>query len=1428
MYKVDLNVGFLNPSGAPLKFKGGTIGLKKLANILSEPFVYASSISVSSLILNWTPVTHATKYIVQRATTPEFDQDLVVLFNGSGSSVNDIHLYPGKRYYYRVQAIDEVSGLLSSSYGVTDALTSDTVITSGTWRAVNSGDIASFPQMSLGDAIIDGSNIDREIYIAPGTGPSLGPGKKIWIRGGKYEICQFDNLNVIGTNVNRVIISTYGGCPVITKRGFRLFGGNWIRFTGKYDSTLNIGQSHLRGHDADYAWRHRTYGFIWDNEWLDQGDSAPSGIVIDRGGQNYEIDYFEGRGGGFAPFFIRDDNGGTLDYTNIYIHDCLTYCSNGEAVYIGATAGVNGSRRIKSLKFTNTTLIYPGNDGIQLNNVADNCIVENNVCIGAGANWRDSFEYDQDNGQSIGVVKGGLKFRKNLAWGSGEKHWNFFYVGPTPEEEDGTSIDVDDNLFFGTKGPLFMYMANTGAAMNNTPLNIRRNYFGRANFIYDQVFKSANKGTNRQWIIRNDISNNAITYQDNKFDGQGGKTSFLEPNHGTGNTIVNTNNIQATLPDVQFQKFLGFGSTFNYDNVEIWASVIGSQGGWANDGTSFKGDPITYAVGKYVIHKDFWYKSKAAGNTGIEPNVHPQWTTYWNQVYWDKTTGLPVESPIDRTNFSPLPPLDVRLVNNNSIYQQTGIGLLDNPAPVINSNLLANTIDNGDNTFTVKFGRNRAQLTQNPVIPCIGSSTFFGLQATTTANSALGRVATWLGNNTTNSMLLNLGVSSTDTRYGSADGTFAQVTPHKNITAALAVNPTAILVGYPTNDINAGLTPQQFCDNLVAIFNLAKSKGVPCFIGSPQPRTGFNATDQQKLADAAVLIKAAIPDEFYIDVFDATRDQTAPTAAVILPLYSFGDDVHYNDLGHAFLADAYIAKLDAYFQNQSNQGYEIESSINPDLGFTVLATEPSATVVSKILDRPDQFTHYYRVRAKISTGVYTQYSNVVSMYQPIKVGTLAQTIQLDFSPDTNVTSGSGWNTLLGSGGGISAGTSFATIKDSLDATISGVTLTVTKAFTGALTGGTNTFSGYPSFATQDSWNIVNSATIPAELTVNGLSQANVYNAEIVSSRSTSSTWMSGFYLTGGKTGGSRVANPDGSANNLVKININGVVPDVSNNITVDVRALASAYLNTLILKKYNAVANPAPQSFSTIQVVGVVTQTWNIVEKLPYDYSTNLNATYPLIVYFVGLGQVGTNQALLLSEGPNKYIGDGTWNGRIQTDTTWHDPIVISVQPSTQWPHYTLQLDALDKILARYAGRVDLDKVHLTGISMGGWMTSGIVMNSQTHADKIASIVNVQGVKPSDWAASPYTAMGNFKRGRWLGFEQSNDGRDIPVIANTINLANPGETPAAAIFEVTNFGAHDHCCFNEWFDPSRKAYGNLDGRDESIYQWMMRRQRALS
>jgi hypothetical protein len=129
---------------------------------------------------------------------------------------------------------------------------------------------------------------------------------------------------------------------------------------------------------------------------------------------------------------------------------------------------------------------------------------------------------------------------------------------------------------------------------------------------------------------------------------------------------------------------------------------------------------------------------------------------------------------------------------------------------------------------------------------------------------------------------------------------------------------------------------------------------------------------------------------------------------------------------------------------------------------------------------------------------------------------------------------------------------------------------------------------------------------------------------------------------------------------------------------------------------------------------------------------------------------------------------------------------------------------------------------------MGGWMTSGIVMNSQTHADKIASIVNVQGVKPSDWAASPYTAMGNFKRGRWLGFEQSNDGRDIPVIANTINLANPGETPAAAIFEVTNFGAHDHCCFNEWFDPSRKAYGNLDGRDESIYQWMMRRQRALS
>lgn len=939
MYKIDLTVGVLDPNSIPLKVRSGLSGLKKITTQLASPVLSFSSITTAGATVSWTGVTHATNYTVERATTAQFDQDLSTIYAGSGTSTSVSQMYPQKTYYYRVKAFDNTSTYQSSDYGTNSHNTLTRYSKSSTdWRAVTSTDIDAYPQMALGDIIIDGGNVDGDIYIPVGSGPTLGAGKKIWIRGGKYNLIQLDLQNVNGSSGNPVIITTYGGAPVVWKQGLRFYGGSYIRMTGKYDPVLNIGQSHLKGHDGSYAWRHRTYGFIWDNEWSSIGDSAGSGIAMDRGVHDVEFDYIEFREGGFTTFYFGTVVNNNLDFTNIKIHDCLAYCNHGEGLYGGSTAGTVGQRAIKGLRFYNNTIVYPGNDGLQFNNMEDDNLVENNVVIGSGANWRDAFEQYQDNSVSIGMRKGGTTIQKNIFWGAGEKHLNFFYIATSPNNEDGTSINIDDNIFFGGKGNIGSYFgSSTTYPMTNTPLNFRRNYYGRGQFIYPEAYLDA-RAVDTTQILRVALNNTTITYTGNKWDGQNNKTEFLH-NQGISNTLVNGGgNTQATLAGVQFQNFLNFGDTFNYDKAEFWKPIIGEV--WDNDGSAKKGQPITYTSGNYVIRNGYWYRAKQNA-TSVEPTVTSGWQTYWEQVWWDKTTGTPAYDPTDKTNYSPYPPLDVRLRDTQSTYQTTGIGLKDNP----------------------------------------------------------------------------------------------------------------------------------------------------------------------------------------------------------------------------------------------------------------------------------------------------------------------------------------------------------------------------------------------------------------------------------------------------------------------------VVPS---------------------------------QSFATISVNSV---TWNIVEKLPQDYNSNPGATYPIIIFFVGLGEVGTNSSLLLTNGPNKFIGNGSWNGRITVDSTIYDPIVVSVQPAAAFPNFTLQQLCIDALFNRYktsgVSRINPDKVCMTGLSHGGWMTSGILMNSQTYADMFSAVVNVQGMKPDDWkdpGSSPatYSLIGQYKRGRWLGYEQSNDGRDIPVLAATINAANSGETPAAALNFTTSFSTGGHCCFDEWYNPANRNYPNLDGRAENIYQWMMRQTRASS
>src|SRR5690606_5842988 len=122
------------------------------------------------------------------------------------------------------------------------------------------------------------------------------------------------------------------------------------------------------------------------------------------------------------------------------------------------------------------------------------------------------------------------------------------------------------------------------------------------------------------------------------------------------------------------------------------------------------------------------------------------------------------------------------------------------------------------------------------------------------------------------------------------------------------------------------------------------------------------------------------------------------------------------------------------------------------------------------------------------------------------------------------------------------------------------------------------------------------------------------------------------------------------------------------------------------------------------------------------------------------------------------------WDGKVNVDGQTVEFIIISLQPPSAYPTEPLIQSRLQTIKTNY--RVDPSRLYLTGLSHGGWMSSTFVSGDTyggpyTYAGQIAAVVTVQGVKPDD--NQPYPKLFDnyaLAGGKYLGFEQVNDGRD--------------------------------------------------------------------
>ena len=234
------------------------------------------------------------------------------------------------------------------------------------------------------------------------------------------------------------------------------------------------------------------------------------------------------------------------------------------------------------------------------------------------------------------------------------------------------------------------------------------------------------------------------------------------------------------------------------------------------------------------------------------------------------------------------------------------------------------------------------------------------------------------------------------------------------------------------------------------------------------------------------------------------------------------------------------------------------------------------------------------------------------------------------------------------------------------------------------------------------------------------------------------------------------------------------------------------FRKTLVILLCLAASTAFSQQFAT-KIAG-----WNAYVHLPAEYTDSVNKTYPLIVFMPGIGETGSDVTKLLVHGPSKFIAAGDRmefmvNGKLEK------PIVISIQPALTWTTPWEVNVKIDSILKRW--RIDLQRVNLTGLSMGGQSCQSYVDGvSPVLTNKIASIVPMS-------APAPNNGISNMKvfsqaGGTWWGFEGTTDNREMDKVRDTMNAAFPN----SARYTLYTGG---HCC---WAPPPGAPLPRSRGR----------------
>jgi predicted esterase len=236
--------------------------------------------------------------------------------------------------------------------------------------------------------------------------------------------------------------------------------------------------------------------------------------------------------------------------------------------------------------------------------------------------------------------------------------------------------------------------------------------------------------------------------------------------------------------------------------------------------------------------------------------------------------------------------------------------------------------------------------------------------------------------------------------------------------------------------------------------------------------------------------------------------------------------------------------------------------------------------------------------------------------------------------------------------------------------------------------------------------------------------------------------------------------------------------------------------------------------------ISMIANSQGYYEYLPIGYSSG-SQTYPLLILLHGLGELGNGSASqlpsLLQYGPEHMITQGVFPTSFTVNGKTFSFIII-VPQFINWPQPTDVDSIIDYAIQHY--RVDISRVYLTGLSMGGGAVWDYAGNNLTYANRIAAIVPISGASYPDVYRSDTIATANLPV--WATHNDSDQTVPSWYTIDYINYINSAPTPPNPLAYKTIFHSFSHDAWDSTYSIGFTRNGM------NIYQWMLQFQRGGS